>query len=495
MTVRNLIITMMAVTLVASAAWSLNPDDELWIPAAARGEGSADSFWMTDLYLMNLSEDEVTVEITWLARGQDNSDADGVELDLDGFETLVLDDVILSVFGEQTATGGIHIEIEDEDADDGDDDEKLDEEDEEMLVAHARIYNIDSGETFGQGFEGLISDAAISAEDEEDAEPTHVVGLSDNAAFRANWYGLNITLEEDEEDEEEPVEAQVMVELLDRSGQVLAGQTYTLPPLAPVLYPVSELGAGAVDGVSLRFTMVEGEGLFGASMIDMKSNDPTTLEAHWECDEDEGDDVFTDEFFIDQCTFATTGQNPFWNLTPGVELVLEGEEDGEEIEAIVTVLDETETVDGVECRVVEERESEGGELVEVSRNFWALCVETGNIFYFGEDVDDYEDGVIVGHEGAWRAGEDGAEPGVILPGTWFVGARYYQEIAPGVALDRAEHGEMGLTIETEAGTFDGCAAVIDSNELDPGSEDLKIYCPGIGLVIDEDLELTEYTMP
>jgi hypothetical protein len=152
-------------------------------------------------------------------------------------------------------------------------------------------------------------------------------------------------------------------------------------------------------------------------------------------------------------------------------------------------------VNGVETRVVEERESEDGELVEVSRNFWAFCVETGSIFYFGEDVDDYEDGEIVGHEGAWRAGEDGAEPGIIIPGTFLIGSRYFQEIAPGVAMDRAEHTAMGLTVETEAGIFEDCAEILDSSPFDPGSEDRKVYCPGIGLVIDEDLELVEYTMP
>ncbi len=68
-------------------------------------------------------------------------------------------------------------------------------------------------------------------------------------------------------------------------------------------------------------------------------------------------------------------------------MVLEGDEDGVEIEVIVSVLDETEMVDGVLTRVVEERESEDGELVEVSRNFWALCTETGDIFYFGEGVE------------------------------------------------------------------------------------------------------------
>ena len=66
------------------------------------------------------------------------------------------------------------------------------------------------------------------------------------------------------------------------------------------------------------------------------------------------------------------------------------------------MLDDTEMVDGIETRVVEEREYEDGKLVEISLNFFAMANETGDVFYFGEDVDDYADGEVVGHGGQWR---------------------------------------------------------------------------------------------
>jgi hypothetical protein len=37
--------------------------------------------------------------------------------------------------------------------------------------------------------------------------------------------------------------------------------------------------------------------------------------------------------------------------------------------------------------------------VEISRNYFAMCKPTSNAIYFGEDVDIYEDGEIVSHEG------------------------------------------------------------------------------------------------
>jgi hypothetical protein len=216
--------------------------------------------------------------------------------------------------------------------------------------------------------------------------------------------------------------------------------------------------------------------------------------------------AFTTDFRPEECTWRSRGtQNPYFSLKPGYQLVLVGEEDDEgelvEIEAIVTVLRQTQRITfqapsgdmvSLKTRVVEERESEDGELVEVSRNFFAICRETGDVFYFGEDVDDYDDGEIVGHEGAWRAGVDGAQPGIIMPGRFLLGSKYFQEIAPGVAMDRGRNVGMGIEIDTPAGTFDGCVAVLDSTALDPDAEgDLKIYCHGIGIVMDEVLELVE----
>src|SRR5215211_3697935 len=140
---------------------------------------------------------------------------------------------------------------------------------------------------------------------------------------------------------------------------------------------------------------------------------------------------------------SAPGRNPFFILEPNYPLVLGGEDAGEAAQLTITVLNETREVNGTQTRVIEERESVGGELVEISRNFFATCEETNNVFYFGEEVDIYENGMIVDHEGAWLAGEGTNRAGIIMPGTILLGARYYQEIAPSVALDRAEIIDTG----------------------------------------------------
>jgi len=194
------------------------------------------------------------------------------------------------------------------------------------------------------------------------------------------------------------------------------------------------------------------------------------------------------DFGIEKRTLVSTGRNPYFILEPGFKLVYESR-DGK---LVITVLDETVGIAGVAARVVEEREWERGKLVEVSRNFFAMCRDTKDVFYFGEEVDMYEGGKVVGHDGAWRAGVGHAKPGLVMPGSPVLGMRFYQEFAPGVAMDRAEIVGLGDTFKTPAGTFGGCLRTKENSALKPGEVEFKTYAPGIGLVQDEDLLLTGY---
>jgi hypothetical protein len=211
--------------------------------------------------------------------------------------------------------------------------------------------------------------------------------------------------------------------------------------------------------------------------------------------------AFTDHFPLDDCTFSNTGRNEYFSLHPGDTLHFKGEsEDGEAVDLVITVLDKTRTVtlrteDGeqrVKTRVIEERESVDGELAEVSRNYFARCAQTNDVYYFGEAVDIYEDGAIVSHEGSWLTGQGGALPGLVMPGTFLLGSRYFQENAPGVARDRAEHVAMGLNVHVPAGSFKDCVQIHETSALEPGAESTKVYCPDVGLVIDDEVQLVDF---
>ena len=193
------------------------------------------------------------------------------------------------------------------------------------------------------------------------------------------------------------------------------------------------------------------------------------------------------DFAIDECALGATGRTEFFILEPGFQIVLEG---GNERVAI-TVLDETKTITGIVTRVVEEREWVGESLIEVSRNFFAICESTGDVFYFGEEVDDFANGELVGHGGAWLVGEEEARAGLIMPGNPVIGMRYYQEIAPDVALDRAEVISIDETLTTPAGIFTGVLKTEETSGLKK-ERGFKTYASGIGLIQDEALLLVEY---
>lgn len=190
--------------------------------------------------------------------------------------------------------------------------------------------------------------------------------------------------------------------------------------------------------------------------------------------------------------FSLEIDNPYFPLSVGSESVLEGiDDEGTEIRIEITVLDEIEMVAGVMTRVVEEDEFEDGERVETSRNFYAQAPD-GTVCYFGEDVDDFEDGEVVGHEGEWRAGENGNIPGVFMPPDPQVGDVFMQEGAPGLAEDQAEVISSGEPIDVPAGMFEDTIFVEDCNPLEEGATDEKVYVNGIGLSIDEEAELVSF---
>jgi hypothetical protein len=200
---------------------------------------------------------------------------------------------------------------------------------------------------------------------------------------------------------------------------------------------------------------------------------------------------WVDAFAVEKKDFVSSGSNAFFRLEPGYRLKLEGREGLRRVTLVVTVLEETRLVDGVETRIVEERESKGGQLAEVSRNFFAFNTVDRGVYYFGEEVDIYKNGRVVDHEGAWESGKNGARFGLMVPDRPIVGARFYQEIAPGVAMDRAEIVALDASLETPAGEFKGCLKVAETTPLEAGKE-YKIYAPGIGLVKDGSLRLVEY---
>ncbi len=200
--------------------------------------------------------------------------------------------------------------------------------------------------------------------------------------------------------------------------------------------------------------------------------------------------AFSDTFAVDKTDLVSTGTNRYFVLTPGFQLVLKGAPEGKKTVLTITVLNETKIVDGVETRIVEEKEVVNGEVIEISRNYFAISKRTNDVFYFGEDVDIYKNGKVANHDGAWLSGVAGARFGLMIPGSPLLGARYHHEVAPGVALDRAEVMSVSETFETPAGKFPDCLKLEESSALEKDKA-FKFYAPGIGLIYDGELRLVK----
>jgi hypothetical protein len=203
---------------------------------------------------------------------------------------------------------------------------------------------------------------------------------------------------------------------------------------------------------------------------------------------------WTASFMLHNCTFSSVGRNSYFILQPGYRTVYEGIDEGIDVRLTITVLNETKTINGIDTRIIEEKatDTKKGMIYEVSRNYFALCKENNSVFYFGEDVDWYENGHLVNHSGTWYDGINKSKAGLMMPGIALVGSRYYQETAPDVAIDRAEIMSLNETADTPAGKFVNCMKEKDTDGLDPQVAAYKYYAPGIGQVRDDNLNLVSY---
>ncbi len=71
--------------------------------------------------------------------------------------------------------------------------------------------------------------------------------------------------------------------------------------------------------------------------------------------------------------------------------------------------------------------------------------------------------------------------------------KYYQEMAPEVAQDRAAVLSVDDSISTPSGEYDKVLKIEESNPLEQGVKEYKYYAPKVGLIQDEELILVNYT--
>jgi len=186
---------------------------------------------------------------------------------------------------------------------------------------------------------------------------------------------------------------------------------------------------------------------------------------------------------LDPADFTSEIDNPWMPLRVGARWIYrETDGEGGEQRVEVTVLDETREVMGIETRVVHDLVTEDGEPVEDTYDWYAQDAD-GNVWYFGEETKEFEDGKVSTTAGSWEAGVDGAQPGVLVPAEPEVGLTYRQEYYEGEAEDAAGVLSLDERVQVQYGMFDGVLMTKDYTPLEPEILEHKFYARDVGLVL------------
>ena len=181
--------------------------------------------------------------------------------------------------------------------------------------------------------------------------------------------------------------------------------------------------------------------------------------------------------------FTVTIDNPFFPLPPGITFIYKGRKELSKQRDEFAVTDRTIVIDGVTCRVVHDRVFVNGVLEENTFDYFAQDRD-GNVWYFGEDTEELDKrGRVVSTAGTWRAGVDGAQPGVIMEAHPNVNDHYFQELAAPLAQDEAIVLSLHEIVAVPFGKFTNCLQTKELTQLEPGNIEHKFYARGVGFIL------------
>jgi hypothetical protein len=184
---------------------------------------------------------------------------------------------------------------------------------------------------------------------------------------------------------------------------------------------------------------------------------------------------------IDPSDFTSKIDNKYFPLKPGTTFIYRGKTQDATEGDIVRVTSDTKNIMGVECVVVDDRVTEGGKLTEQTYDWYAQD-NKGNVWYFGEDSKEIENGKVKSTGGSWEAGKDGAKPGIIMPAKPKVGKTYRQEYYKGEAEDMARALRLDGSVTVPYGSFKDVLVTDEWTPLEKNVAEHKYYAPGVGNV-------------
>ncbi len=173
--------------------------------------------------------------------------------------------------------------------------------------------------------------------------------------------------------------------------------------------------------------------------------------------------------------------NPLFPVSDVPSSLQLGTVDGLPFRAEVILLPDTKVIrwngQRIETRVSQYSAYLDGRIHEVALDFYAQA-DDGSVWYFGEDVFNYEDGVVADLDGTWLAGKDGPAA-MIMPANPQVGDVYRPENAPGFVFEQVVVQAIGETVTGgPRGPVSG-AIRVEELHMDGGTEE-KTFAPGYG---------------
>jgi hypothetical protein len=191
----------------------------------------------------------------------------------------------------------------------------------------------------------------------------------------------------------------------------------------------------------------------------------------------------SDRVDLEEPTFSapTTVDNPLFPISEVDSAILLGNDEGHPLRIETVLLPEPKVieVDGrqIETRTVQFVAYLDGRIHEVALDWYAQD-DAGNVWYFGEDVFNYEDGVVGDTDGTWIAGEDGP-PGMIMPADPQVGEAFRPENIPDFVFEEVVVSSVDVTVDGPEGPVAG-AIIGTENHLMEGHFEDKTFAPGYG---------------
>lgn len=189
---------------------------------------------------------------------------------------------------------------------------------------------------------------------------------------------------------------------------------------------------------------------------------------------------------IKPSNFVGTIDNPYFPLNPGTTFIYEGQTAAGFEHDEFAVTHNTRVILGVTCVEVHDFVFTDGVLTEDTLDWFAQDKE-GNVWYFGENTHELEDGLITTIDGTFTAGVDGDKPGIIMKALPAVGDFYRQEFSLGNAEDFAETISLTESVTVQPGSFSNCLKSQETTPLETDLLEHKFFAPGVGNVLTVDV--------